>query len=62
MNFLNISAKIGKEDIFTPTIGNESLHEISDDNLGCFIDPANCDERSEGDTRGSNFGDIRFAV
>jgi hypothetical protein len=24
--------KVGKEDIFKPTIGNESLHEISHDN------------------------------
>jgi hypothetical protein len=26
------SAKVGTEDIFKPTIGNESLHEISNDN------------------------------
>jgi hypothetical protein len=26
------SAKVGKVDIFKPTIGNESLHEISNDN------------------------------
>jgi hypothetical protein len=25
-------SKIGKEDIFKPTIGNENLHEISNDN------------------------------
>jgi hypothetical protein len=28
----DFNAKVGKEDIFKPTIGNESLHEISDDN------------------------------
>jgi hypothetical protein len=28
----DFSAKVGLEDIFKPTIGNESLHEISDDN------------------------------
>jgi hypothetical protein len=28
----NLSAKVGKEDIFKPTIGNESLPEISNDN------------------------------
>jgi hypothetical protein len=26
------SAKVGREDIFKPTIGNESLHEIGNDN------------------------------
>jgi hypothetical protein len=28
----DFSAKVGREDIFKPTIGNKSLHEISDDN------------------------------
>jgi hypothetical protein len=28
----DFNAKVGREDIFKPTIGNESLHEISDDN------------------------------
>jgi hypothetical protein len=34
MKFLlgNLSAKVRREDIFKPTIGNESLHEISNDN------------------------------
>jgi endonuclease/exonuclease/phosphatase family metal-dependent hydrolase len=34
MNILlgNFSAKVGREDIFKSTIGNESLHEISNDN------------------------------
>jgi hypothetical protein len=28
----NVNAKVGREDIFKPTIGNESLHEISNEN------------------------------
>jgi hypothetical protein len=28
----NSNAKVGREDIFKPTAGNESLHEISNDN------------------------------
>jgi hypothetical protein len=29
---LDFNAKVGRKDIFKPTIGNESLHEISNDN------------------------------
>jgi hypothetical protein len=32
LNMRDFSAKVGREDIFKPTIGNESLHEISNDN------------------------------
>jgi hypothetical protein len=28
----DFKTKVGKEDIFKPTIGNESLHQISNDN------------------------------
>jgi hypothetical protein len=28
----NFNVKVGRESIFKPTIGNESLHEISNDN------------------------------
>jgi hypothetical protein len=29
---LDFNAKAGRKDIFKPTIGNESLHEINNDN------------------------------
>jgi endonuclease/exonuclease/phosphatase family metal-dependent hydrolase len=29
---LDFNTKVGREDIFKPTIGNETLHEISNDN------------------------------
>jgi hypothetical protein len=28
----DFNSKVGREDIFKPTIGNESFHEISNDN------------------------------
>jgi hypothetical protein len=30
--FVDFSAKVGREGIFKPTIGNERLHEVSNDN------------------------------
>jgi hypothetical protein len=38
----DFSAKVGKEDIFKPTIGNESLHEISNDNGVMLLNFATC--------------------
>jgi hypothetical protein len=32
MLFGDFNVKVGREDIFKPTIGDESLHEISNDN------------------------------
>ncbi|PNF36405.1 hypothetical protein B7P43_G16825 [Cryptotermes secundus] len=34
----DFNAKVGREDIFKPTIGNESLHKISDDHGRDFDD------------------------
>jgi hypothetical protein len=31
----DFNVKVGRKDIFKPTIGNESLHEISNDNGVC---------------------------
>jgi hypothetical protein len=40
------NATVGLEDIFKPTIGNESLHEISNDNgvrvVNCHIKKSDC--------------------
>jgi exonuclease III len=34
----DFNAKVGREDIFKPTIGNDSSHEISNDN-GVRVEP-----------------------
>jgi exonuclease III len=34
----DFNAKVGREDIFKPTIGNESLHETSNDNRVRVVD------------------------
>jgi hypothetical protein len=39
---LDFNAKVGKEDIFKPTIGNKSLHEISNDNGVTTTKPRLC--------------------
>jgi hypothetical protein len=33
----DFNAKVGREDIFKPTIGNENLHETSNDNGGRVV-------------------------
>jgi endonuclease/exonuclease/phosphatase family metal-dependent hydrolase len=38
----DFNAKVGREDIFKPTIGNESLHEISNDNGVRLVNSATC--------------------
>jgi hypothetical protein len=46
---LDFNAKVGREDIFKPTNGNESLHEISNDNgvrLVNFATPKNLSVKS----------------
>jgi hypothetical protein len=34
----NLNTKVGRKDIFKPTVGNESLHEISNDNGVIVVD------------------------
>jgi hypothetical protein len=34
----DFNAKVGREDIFKPTIGDDSLHEISNDNGVRLVD------------------------
>jgi hypothetical protein len=36
----DINASVGREDVFKPTLGNESLHEISNDNVVTRIESA----------------------
>jgi hypothetical protein len=43
----NFSAKVGREDIFKQTNGNESLHEISNDNGVRVVNLATCKNRSK---------------
>jgi hypothetical protein len=42
----NFNAKVCREDIFKPTIGNESLHKISNDNgirvVNCHVQKSCC--------------------
>jgi hypothetical protein len=38
----DFNAKVGRENIFKPTIGNESLHEISNDNGVRVVNFATC--------------------
>jgi hypothetical protein len=54
MNILfgEVNASISREDIFKPTIGNESLHEICNENGGvieanCSIQKSTCQEYND---------------
>jgi hypothetical protein len=40
----DFNAKVGREDIFEPTIGNESLHEISNDNGVTVVNSATSED------------------
>jgi hypothetical protein len=44
---LDFNAKIGREDIFKPTIGNEDLYKISNDNGVRVVNFATSKNRSE---------------
>jgi predicted metallopeptidase len=44
---LDFNAKLGREDIFKPTIKNESLHEVSNDNGVRSVNSATSTNRSQ---------------
>jgi hypothetical protein len=43
----DFNGKVGREDIFTPTIGNESLHKINIDNGVRVLNFATCKNLSQ---------------
>jgi hypothetical protein len=43
---LDFNAKVGKEDIFKPTIWNKSSHEISADNGVCHVQNPDCQKHT----------------
>jgi hypothetical protein len=52
---LHFNAKVGREDIFTPTIGNESLHKINSNRVRIIDFPiskytwTSCDGKTQQD-------------